>query len=361
MRTALLMLTLAACSAPVEPTAALDPGLTAQLQDAVDAGRIAAGAPGTVVSVYVPGVGAWVGTSGWEDKENDVHAGPWGRYRIASITKTFTASVILELQAEGKLDLDETVADFLPQAPYGDRITLRMLLSHTSGLDDYVDQLGFLGQPTKAWAPWELIALVADKPLLFEPGTGYSYSNAGYILLGLVIEAITEQPWESEVHERLIDPWRLLDVSTPTSQPGTDTDVVGYIGGNPATDVYTPYGAWSAGEMVSDANDLTEWATYLYGGQVLPQTQLEEMTTGTMLASGNRIHYGLGCELRTLDGRQTVGHSGSTVGFETTVRYDVLSGVAVSVLTNDFNADASAVDDAVWQVLVDQQVFDLVP
>lgn len=360
MRTLLPLLLLVACSAD-PPSALLDPDLVAHLDEAVVSGRAAADAPAAVASVYVPGVGAWVGTAGWEDDENRVPAGPWGRYRIGSITKTFVASLILQLDGEGVLDLDDLVATWLPDAPYADRITIRMLLSHTSGLDDFVDRLDFLGQTDRAWTPEELIALIADEPLLFEPGTEYQYSNAGYILLGMLVQEATGTPWTAQVRERFLDPYLLRDTSTPSAEPGTDTDVVGYLGGQPVTDVYNPNGSWAAGEMVADANDLTWWAAQLYGGNVLEPAQLAEMTTGYEFPGGGRSNYGLGCQIRRYQGRDTVGHSGSTIGFQARLRYDVASGVVTSVVVNDFTADSDEVEKAIWRVLIGEEVFALVP
>ncbi len=361
MRHLSLALLLVACTAEPDPQPEpdpFDPALAAQLQTALDEARRSADVPGLVFAVRIPGHGEWVGTAGWADKEAAVHAWPDGRYRIGSITKTFVASTLLALQAEGEVDLDDTVDQYVPDAPYGDAITLSMLLSHTSGLDDYVDRLDFLGYPTRTWAPEELVGLVASEPLLFTPGAGYSYSNAGYILLGMVVQASTGTPWTTHVRERFLDPLGLGDLSMPSAEPGTDTDVVGYLGGLPATDVYTPTGAWAAGEMVSDADDLTAWATALYGGDVLADDDLASMTTRVVLSGGGTANYGLGCQIRRRAGRDTVGHSGSTMGFVAQLHYDVGTGLSTALLTNDFTAETTPIDEAMWGVLVDAGVFD---
>lgn len=351
-----LLVACAPIEAPVDDP--FDPALAALLQQGLDDKLPAANAPGAVAAVRRPDGTVWIGTTGYADEEAERAPVPDDRFRLGSITKTFVASVVLELDAEGTLDLDDEIATWVPEAPYGDQITLRMLLSHASGLDDFVDRPEFLLDPHRDWTPSTLIALVADDPLLFEPGTGYSYSNAGFILLGMAIEAASGTSWAVHVHDRYLLPWWLLDVGIPTEYPGTDTNVVGYLGGQPATDLYNPAAAWSAGEMVSDADDLLRWGDALYSGEVLGAALTEQMTTGFQYPDGERSRYGMGCQIRRIADRATVGHSGSTIGFESEFRYDVETGLVTVVFVNDFMGDADAIDEEIWRVLVENAAFE---
>jgi len=350
-----LALGVVSCVEPVpEPT--FDPSLAADLQEALDEGRLHSEAPAATASVLLPGEGSWVGASGLANVEDGIPADPDDRFRIGSITKTFVASLVLLLEDEGALSRDDLVSDWLPDAPHASEIRLRHLLSHTSGLDDYVDELPFLGHPQNTWEPEELIAFIADRDLLFEPGSAYSYSNTNFILVGMIVQVASGRSWGEGVRERFLEPLWLHDVTIPSEQPGTDTNVEGYFGDADVTDLYNPTGAWAAGEMVSDAEALTRWASYLYGGRVLPPAQLEVMTTPTTLNNGHTVDYGVACQIREWHERHTVGHSGSTMGFVAQVRYDTETGAATAVLVNDFLGETRPIDDQIWDVL-DERYF----
>ena len=140
------------------------------------------------------------------------------------MTKTFTAIVALQLVAEGRLSLDDTVASRLPGAlPYGDRVTLRELLNHTSGVPDDVPAAlreVFFGDPLRLWTPRDQLALVRDRPPRFAPGTSWAYSNTDYVLVGLMIERVTGRRLEDEVRERIVRPLDLRHTSFPVRSPG---------------------------------------------------------------------------------------------------------------------------------------------
>jgi D-alanyl-D-alanine carboxypeptidase len=348
-----LALALIGCTEPLLDTG-LDSSLIAELQLALDEGGQQGEAPGATLSVVLPGEGAWVGTTGFADTANEVPTDHEDRFRIGSITKTFVGALVLLLEDEGALSREDLVSAWLPDAPHASEVRIRHLLSHTSGLDDYVDELPFLGHPDNTWEPEELIAFISDRELIFEPGSDYSYSNTNFILVGMIVDLASGQTWGEGVRERFLEPLRLSDITIPSEQPGTDTDVNGYFGEADVTDLYNPTGSWAAGEMVSDAEGLTRWASALYGGEVLPPAQLEVMTSPTPLNDGNAVPYGVACQIRQWQDRPTVGHSGSTMGFVAQLRYDTETGATTAVLVNDFLADTSEIDTRVWDVLIDQ-------
>src|SRR5436190_384053 len=178
---------------------------------------VKSGAPGAVVYVRTP-AGARAGVAGYANRSAHVSMRASDRYRIASVTKAFVSVVALQLEAEGKLDIDDPVAKYLPGVvPNGSAISLRELMNHTSGLFNYTDDAAFVSDPitnfSRPWTPQELLALAFAHPPNFAHGTNWSYSNTNYIVLGLVVEAVTGKPLGQVLQERLFTPLAL----TPTA------------------------------------------------------------------------------------------------------------------------------------------------
>jgi len=244
-----------------------------------------------------------------------------GTFRIGSTTKPFVSTVALQLAGEGRLDLDAPVSRYLPGLIDG-RITVRQLLQHTSGLYDHTEALpldpaGFPGVRFKSWDPRELVAISVGRPLGFEPGTQYSYSNTNYIVAGLLIEQLTGRPYQQAVEQRVLKPLRLKD----TSLPRTSVDVPGphahgYFpdaSGNPV-DVTRLNPSWggAAGEMISTTRDLDTFLKALLGGRLLKPAQQRELTRTTSVSP----NYGLGVSVTPLPCGTTVyGHDGTIHGY----------------------------------------------
>jgi D-alanyl-D-alanine carboxypeptidase len=345
-----VLILLLACH-PADPP--LDPALQADLQAALDDGRSQIGAPGATLTVIVPDHARWTGVSGLADVAAGRPVVAGDRFGIGSITKTFVAAVLLQLDAEAVVSIDDTVATWVPDAPHADEITLRQVMSQTSGLDDYTDDPALL-EAGRVWTPEELLAHLADRPLLFEPGTGWSYSNAGYVELGLVIEAATGHSYGTEVHARLLDPLGMVDTFVPSEDDVPGGTSHGYLGTTDWLDVtesLDPSVPWCAGEIVSNGADLATWAQALYGGDVLPADELAEMTTAVELPDGRSTGYGLACFVETVAGHATVGHSGSTMGFQSELRYEPATGEVAVTLVNDFLSDADVIDAGAWEAL----------
>ncbi|MEU4249947.1 serine hydrolase domain-containing protein [Amycolatopsis sp. NPDC026612] len=242
-----------------------------------------------------------------------------GRFRIASVTKTFTATVLLQLAGEGRLALDDTVSRYLPGLlPDGDRITVRMLLQHSSGLYNYSDDL--TGDPVELqrhWDPQDLVAMATAHPLNFPPGTASKYSNTDYIVAGLLVEHLTGRSWATAVRSRIIHPLGLHDTSLPgdrTTIPGPhahgytprDGTLVDVTAMNPSV-------GWAAGEIISTTADLDTFTEALFGGRLLRPEQLAEMTAPAPGAA-----YGLGLSTNVLScGVQVWGHTGDVPGYHT--------------------------------------------
>jgi D-alanyl-D-alanine carboxypeptidase len=333
-RYATIMAVLAAVTAllgPFRETVVAAPPERPQLQGALDA-VVAAGAPGVLGLVHDQ-EGTWAGASGLANLDDGSDMTPDLRFRIASVTKPFVATVALQLVAERRLSLDDTVEGWLPGiVPGGQQITVRQLLAHTSGVPDYVEPL-VLRLLTSAefrrrtWEPAELVAYGTSRPPTFSPGTAWSYSNTGYLLLGMIVEEVTGAPISEEIEQRLLDPLGLDTTAFPVDDPriGGDhahgyelaLDPEGTPLGEPLD--YTeldPSIAGAAGAMVSTAEDLADFQRALLGGALLPPELLAEMKT-PVAGSPPELPYGLGVGWLATSCGRLVGHTGGIFGFST--------------------------------------------
>ncbi|MEV5282985.1 serine hydrolase domain-containing protein [Streptomyces sp. NPDC051993] len=253
-----------------------------------------------------------------------------GQVRIGSNTKTFTAVVVLQLVAEGKVGLDASVDTYLPGLLRGDgvdgrTITVRQLLQHTSGLPEYVDKGSILSNPKRYYEPRELLDAALAQKAHFAPGTRWEYSNTNYLVAGLIIQKVTGRPLGEEVNQRIVDRIGLRHTYFPT--PGDMTIHEAHPEGyNQDADGsfhdYTeldPSWGWAAGAVVSTNSDLIRFYTALLGGRLLPAAQLAQMRT-TVPADevGPGVRYGLGLMSRPLScGGLYWGHGGVIPGYNT--------------------------------------------
>ncbi|WP_371649405.1 MULTISPECIES: serine hydrolase domain-containing protein [unclassified Streptomyces] len=252
-----------------------------------------------------------------------------GQVRIGSNTKTFTAVVVLQLVAEGKIRLDAPIDTYLPGLVRGDgidgrHIKVRQILQQTSGLPDY---LKYLDDDIRYYEPRELLDLALQHKADFDPGKGWKYSNTNYVLAGLLVEKVTKHTLAEEVDRRVIKHLGLRHTYFPAPRDATirEPHPHGYYRGSadqPLTDVteMDPSWAWAAGQIISTNSDLNRFFTALLDGSLLPQAQLAQMRTtvpaGAPFASGAR--YGLGLVSTPLScGGVYWGHGGSFPGYET--------------------------------------------
>jgi D-alanyl-D-alanine carboxypeptidase len=279
------------------------------------------GAPGAIVYVRTPS-GTRVGVAGYADQSAHISMRASDRYRIASVTKAFVSVLILQLEAEGKLDIDDPVAKYLPGVvPNGSAITLRELMNHTSGLFNYTDDDAFVNDPftsfSRAWTPAQLLAVAFAHPPTFAPGTNWNYSNTNYIVLGLVVEAVTHEPVGQVLQERIFTPLNLTSTSFPSTIELAPDLVHGYVklSGTPIIDIsagLNPTWGWAAGAIVSTAKDVTTFYRALVTWKVLPATQLKEMETPSPTARG----YGLGIFNALVACGRAFTHEGDFLGWQ---------------------------------------------
>lgn len=282
---------------------------------------VKAGAPGAIVYVRTP-TATRSGAAGFADRAALVTMRAVDRYRIASVTKAYIAVVVLQLEAEGRLDIDDPVERWLPGlVPNGGAITLRELLNHTSGIYNYTDDNDFLqrliADPGRAWPPRELIVVALAHPPLFAPGANWSYSSTNYILLGLVVEAVTGKTLGQVLQERIFTPLSLTATSFPLGIELGPDFVHGYVRlapGTPLLDIaplVSPSWAWAAGGIVSNARDVTTFYRALLTGRLLPPMQLNEMKIPSTVAGT----YGLGIFSEFTACGRAFGHDGDFFGW----------------------------------------------
>ncbi len=281
---------------------------------------VKAGAPGAIVYVRTP-TKTHSGAAGFADIAAHVTMHASDRYRIASVTKAFVSVLVLQLEAEGRLDIDDPVEKWLPGlVPNGGAITLRELMNHTSGLFDYTEEPAFgdalLTNPARSWAPRELLAFAFAHGPNFAPGTNWAYSNTNYILLGLVVENVTGKPLGQSLQERIFAPLALTSTSFPLVIELDPAFVHGYVnlGGSSLIDVAPllgPSWGWAAGAIVSNARDVTTFYRALLTGKLLPAAQLAEMKQTTSVAGT----YGLGISTSFTTCGRAWGHDGNFFGW----------------------------------------------
>jgi D-alanyl-D-alanine carboxypeptidase len=247
------------------------------------------------------------------------------RFRIGSVTKTFTATVVLQLAGEGRLGLDDTVERWLPGlVPGGERITVRELLNHTSGLFNYTEDErvleGMLSDRLRAWSPRELVAIAAAHPPAFAPGTRWAYSNTGYIVLGLIAEAADGRPLATQLQTRIFTPLTLRHTSFDSEPQIAGRYTHGYFGFPRPHDVsvLNPTGAWAAGAIVSTAADVGRFYRALLRGRLVRPEEMRAMTTVVPIIPG--AGFGLGiARTRTACGTAWI-HNGDIPGYLTSAQ-----------------------------------------
>ncbi|MEV0172243.1 serine hydrolase domain-containing protein [Streptomyces sp. NPDC050803] len=289
------------------------------------------GAPGALVEVR-DRRGSTVLTSGVGNVKSHAPVHPDSRFRIGSMTKPFTATVMLQLVGERRVALDAPVERYLPGVVRGHgndgrTITVRQLLQHTSGLPDFLDHFNpqeILKDPLAHYDPLDLVNIALAHPPTFEPGTDWSYSNTGYLLAGLIIEKVTGHTYGEEISKRIIEPLHLHETYVPGDasvipgphprgyvQPGKDAPLMDITRINPSV-------GGAAGGMISSGTDANRFLDALVRGKLLRPAQLRDMMNTRPTGDSDGRAYGLGLESKPLPcGGLYWGHTGDFLGYET--------------------------------------------
>lgn len=305
----------------------------------------ATGAPSASVAVVQGGRLVYAQAYGSAQLEPQAPARPEMRYSIGSISKQFCAAAILLLQQEGKLALDDPVAKFLPDLSRAGEVTIRQLLSHTSGYQDYWPQdyvpLFMLDSVTAT----KILDRWAKQPLDFDPGTQWQYSNTNYVAAGLIVERASGMPFFEFLRTRILAPLGMQSVVNTDLGRLPQSDPTGYLRfalGPPRPAPKEGKGwLFAAGELAMTASDLAKWDITLMNESLLSPGSYRAMETETLLKNGTATGYGLGVDLGMNAGRRVVSHGGEVSGFTATNLVFPDDNAAVIVLVNQDAVSAS--------------------
>jgi len=315
-------------------------------------------------AVIMPDGSRWAGVSGQSSLDPPGQVGVDTPFVAGSITKTFIATTVMSLVDDGALSIDDHLSKWLPDYPNADEITLRQLLSHTSGVFDYFTHPSYnrlvFGDPLRVWTPQEVLDTFVLDPYC-DPGTCYHYSNTGFVLLGLVIEAQTGQPLGDVLRQRWFGPLGLSRTHFEDGRAPLPADAAyGHllrVSGVREMDDGTDFRpntsaatvAWACGAVESTATDLAAWANDVYGGHVLSPEALAEMTDFAANPYSDEA-YGLGTRTRFFEGRRMVGHTGSLRGFYAAMWHYPVENLTVVIELNLGRIDPNPMADTLASI-----------
>lgn len=294
--------------------------------------------PGLAVVVVRKGQVLHRAAYGLANIELGVAARPEHVFRIGSVTKQFTAAVIMMLADEGHLAVSDPITKFLPDYPtQGRTITVEHLLTHTSGIQSYTDMPKWRNMFRQDLSLTELIDVFKNEPMQFAPGTRWRYNNSGYILLGAIIEKVTGKKYADMVRERIFQPLAMADTRYDDTEAVIPRRAAGYAQTRTGLinaqylSMTQPY---AAGALMSTVDDLAKWEAGLAAGKVVKAAALEKMFADYPLASGAPSGYGYGWQIGAYEGRPVQEHGGGIPGFRAHVLRMPSDGVYVAVLSN---------------------------
>lgn len=251
---------------------------------------------------------------GFRNAKEKLNNDPNTIFQIGSVTKQFTAALILKLQEQGKLNVNDKLSRYFPEYPHGDSITIHNLLTHTSGIYNYTNDSRFMNnEATRPQSHEKMMALFKDKPLDFLPGTKFSYSNSGYVLLGYIIEKVTGKPWEKLMHELILRPLQMNQSGFDFTHLQSKNKAIGYftLGAKenlPAT-IVDSTASYAAGSLFTTVNDLYKWERAIYSGKIIKSESWKKAFTPFL------DKYGYGWVIDSLYGKKIIWHNGGIYGF----------------------------------------------
>ncbi|SOC79896.1 CubicO group peptidase, beta-lactamase class C family [Salinimicrobium sediminis] len=311
----------------------------------------------TGMSIAIAEAGKVVLSKGYglANVEHKVQATPETVYRVASITKQFTAAVILKLIEEGKMEISDTLGKYFPEYPaHGAGITIQQLLNQTSGIGSkkYNTEVEKIAAGRKAFyelSEEEIIEMFANAPLDFEPGEQFAYRNQNYILLGMIIEKVSGLPYGQYLEEKFLKPLGLEQTGYCDESRIIGSRAQGYISAKgeifnaPYINMKNPGGA---GGLCSTVLDLVRWNHLLYSGQVVSRESLDQMTASGILEDGRPTEYGFGLKLGKLGDHRKIYHGGSIQGFNSNLEFYPEEDLSIAVMTNTGSGQDEKISEA---------------
>lgn len=348
---ALLVFTPALCA-----DAQMTPALRAGIDAAATKVLADTGVPSATLGIVIDGKIALTTAYGDARLAPPLKAAAGMAYPVGSISKQFTAAAILLLAQDGKLSLDDTVSKFFPELTRANEVTIRELLSHTSGYEDYAPQDYTIPIWTKPGKPIDLVHQWAGKPLDFEPGTQWQYSNTNFVLAALIIERVSAMPFAQFMTTRILGPAGIKDVLNLNTDQAR-VEPTGYMRNALApirpAQLEAPGWYFGDGDLAMPVGSLLTWDITLMNRSFLQPASYDAFFTDTKLKDGKPTGYGLGVSVGNRNGHRVIAHSGEVGGFvaQNTILPD--DKIAVAVLTNqEASSAASAIARAVLPLLL---------
>ena len=335
-------------SASAQTVNQIDPALAARIDRMASQVLQQTGVPSASLAVVQGGKLVYTQAYGKASLDPQKAATPEMRYSIGSISKQFTAAAILMLQEEGKLSLDDVVGKYVSGLTRGDEVTIRQILSHTSGYQDYWPEDYVMTTMLPPATAQSILDNWGRKPLDFEPGTQWQYSNTNFVIAGQIVENITGHPLMELLTARVFRPLGMKSVWNSDEVKLTQVDATPYYRHalGPLRRAPKEGRGWmfAAGELAMTPHDLAQWDQRLIAQSILKPESYKQMFTEIKLKDGKGTHYGLGVEVMDRAGHRSIEHSGEVSGFVSDNEVLVDDGVAVAVLTNqDAVGAASAI------------------
>lgn len=316
----------------------IDPAIKSRVDRIANQVLEQTGVPSASIAVVDHGKLVYTHAYGKAQLQPPTPATPEMRYSIGSISKQFTAAAILLLQEQGKLSLDDAVGKYVPGLTRGDEVTIREILSHTSGYQDYWPEDYVMTPMFKPTTAQQILDTWAKKPLDFEPGTQWQYSNTNYVIAGAIVEKVSGEKLMDFLEEHIFHPLGMQSVWNSDETKLTQADATAYYRHalGPLRLAPKEGRGWmfAAGELAMTAHDLGLWDASMLAESVLKPQSYNEMFTDVKLKNGKESHYGLGVQVETRNGHRSIEHSGEVSGFVSDNVVMIDDGVAVAVLTN---------------------------
>ncbi len=292
---------------------------------------------------------------GYSDYENHIKAFNSTTFAIGSVTKQFTAAAIIQLAEDNKLSYDDKVSKYFSNVPFADEITIHQLLTHTSGLYNYTIQLAdFIAIDQSEWNFDKIMDLIKDKPLDFEPGTNWNYSNTGYLILGEIVEKLSGQTLEKYLQDNIFTPVGMKNTGVAYGLEEKIVEANGYSGSMEVildtADSILLNVAYGAGYLHSTAEDLYQWNNALLAGEIISAKSLERML-GKSPDMELLVPYGYAIMFNTGEYGEEIFHGGNTIGFTSENAIFTDENAQIIILTNKGYADLSSIKYSIASML----------
>jgi CubicO group peptidase (beta-lactamase class C family) len=334
-----LAVVLLSCALPLaaQQSSELERKLSTKIGDALKA----SGAPSVSVAVVQDGRLVYAQAFGYADVAKSRAADTATRYAVGSVSKQFTAAALLLLEEQGKLSLDDKVAKYFPDLTRANEVTIRQLLSHTSGYEDYAPQDYMIPEWSRPTTPLAILDRWAKKPLNFDPGTRWQYSNTNYVLAAEIFEKVSGQPLLEFLAQKVFGPLEMR--SAGDCQAASPVDAVAYTryAAGPPRVAEREASGWyfGAGELCMTPSDLARWDVAFLQKKILSERSYAEFTREVRLANGDLSHYALGLQVGDLRGIPMLFHGGEVSGFLASNSVFPNRAGAVVVLSNQDGVD----------------------